>query len=409
MHRSSWLDILVAATGDARTLTQPIRQTLSDLDAALFEVWNLGANIILVWTWDDREARFLAVRHYAIIEGFHDDPATSGSAPGAFINRILAGPKFVAPAQFDRLRVVLGAASRVFARDLAADGRPSEAAVTRLVTRYGVSLVRERAVMLLDAVGFSLCPPLEQVAMLNSLSYSVNSAYRQLMSKGIEINFARTTTGDGFYIWNRVSSLEANIALYELMMLILADNAVAQRKARRFPVPKLRAAFHVGEHYEFYQVEGLNPTTFGYIVGQVTIELSRMIARALPGQILLGDFNIDVDGANGVTRCGTFEFVAKTGATLDELSGLVVAGDHIEEIRCYLTGEAAPGGNFLVSRYEIRDKHGLSRAVYNAKINIHRRHAEPIFLGIQHRELPPPGMVSAGSLDRDSAGEVLRV
>lgn len=411
MKRSSWLDILVAASGDARALTRPLRQALSGLDDALFEVWNLGANIILVWTWDDREARFLAVRHYAIIEGFHDGPAAPGSAPGAFINRILAGPKFVPPAQFDRLRVVLGAASRVFTRDLSAAERPSEAVVTRLVTRYGVSLVRERAVMLLDAVGFSLCSPLEQVAMLNSLSYSVNSAYRQLMSKDIEINFARTNTGDGFYIWNRARSLEANIALYELMMLILADNAVAQRKARRFPVPELRAAFHVGEHYEFYQVEGLNPTTFGYIVGQVTIELSRMIARALPGQILLGDFNIDVDGdgASGVTRCGTFEFVAQTSATLAQLSGLVVAGDHIEDIRCYLTGAAAPGGDFLVSRYEIRDKHGLTRAVYNAKINIHRRHAEPIFLGIQHRELPPPGMISTASPSRESTGEVLNV
>jgi len=410
MKRSSWLDILVAATGDERTLTQPVRQTLSGLDDALFEVWNLGANIILAWTWDDHEARFLAVRHYAIIEAFDDGPAAPGAAPGAFINRILAGDKFVTPAQFDRLCIVLGATSRVFRRDFPSAERPSEAMVTRLVTRYGVSLVRERAVMLLDAVGFSLRSPLEQVAMLNSLSYSVNSAYRQLMSKDIEINFARTNTGDGFYIWNRARTLDANIALYELMMLILTDNAVAQRKARRFPVPKLRAAFHVGEHYEFYQVEGLNPTTFGYIVGQVTIELSRMIARALPGQILLGDFNIDVGGgASGVTRCSTFEFVAKTSATLDHLNGLVVAGDHIENIRCYLTGAAVRGGDFLVSRYEILDKHGLSRAVYNAKINIHRRHAEPIFLGIQHRDLPPSETSSRASPERQLVDEMPNV
>ena len=396
MKRSSWLDTLVTATGEAQALTQPVRQALSSLDDALFEVWNLGDNIILVWTWDDREARFLAVRHYAIIEGFDDAPATPGPAPGAFINRILAGPRFVPPAQFDRLCLVLGRASRVLRRDFPPAERPGEALVTRLVMRYGVSLVRERAVVLLDAVGFSLRPPLEQVAMLNSLSYSVNSAYRQLMSKDVEINFARTTAGDGFYIWNRAQTLDANIALYKLMMLILADNAIAQRKAKRFPVPKLRAAFHVGEHYEFYQVEALNPTTFGYIVGHVTIELSRMLERALPGQILLGDFNIEVSSgaAQDVTRYGTLDFVAKTGATLDQLNGLVVAGDHIENIRCYLTGEAAPGGDFLVSRYPIRDKHGMSRAVYNAKINIHRRHAEPIFLGIQHKELRPPGMAA---------------
>ena len=394
MKRSSWVDTLVTTIGEAQALTQPVRQALAGLDDALFEVWDLGDNIVLAWTWDEREARFLAVRHYAIIEGFHDSPSATDAASGAFINRILAGPRFVPPSQFDRLCLVLGREARVLRRDFPPADRPSEALLTRLVMRYGVSLVRERAVVLLDAVGFSLRPPLEQVAMLNSLSYSVNSAYRQLMSKDVEINFARTTTGDGFYIWNRARTLDANIALYKLMMLILADNAIAQRKARRFPVPKLRAAFHVGEHYEFYQVEALNPTTFGYIVGQVTIELSRMLEQALPGQILLGDFNIGVGGgaAQDVARYGTLDFVAKTGATLDQLNGLVVAGDHIENIRCYLTGEAVPGSDFLVSSYSIRDKHGISRAVYNAKINIHRRHAEPIFLGIQHKDLHPwPG------------------
>jgi hypothetical protein len=289
---------------------------------------------------------------------------------------------------------VLGKSSRILARALAPADRPSETLITSLVTRYGVSLVRERAVVLLDAVGFTLRTPLEQVAMLNSLSYSVNSAYRQLMSKDVEINFARTSTGDGFYIWNRARTLDADIALYQLMMLILTDNAVAQRKAKRFPVPRLRTAFHVGEHYEFYQVEALNPTTFGYIVGQVTVDLSRMIGAALPGQILLGAFNLEVaaDGAVGTSRHDTLEFVEKASAAVDQLEGLVIAGESIENIRCYLTGAAVPGGDFRVNRYQIRDKHGASRAVYNAKINIHRHKARPIFLGIQHAELHPPGI-----------------
>ncbi len=383
------------AIGEAQVLTPQIRQALVSLDNMLFDVWDLGDNIILVWTRVESEFRFLAVRHYAIIEAFDADSGVPDTSSGAssFINGILAGPKFVPPAEFGRICGALGKASRVFRKDFPAAGRPDDALVTRLVTRYGVSLVRERAVMLLDAVGFSLRSPLEQVAMLNSLSYSVNSAYRQLLSRGVEINFARTTTGDGFYIWNRERTLDANITLYQLMMLTLTDNAVAQRKAKRFPVPKLRAAFHVGEHYEFYQVEALNPTTFGYIVGQVTIDLSRMIERALPGQILLGDFNIEIggDGTDSITRYGTLDFVAKTIASLDQLKGMAVAEDHIENIRCYLTGQAVSGGDFLVSRYQIRDKHGMSRAVYNAKVNIHRHLAGPIFLGIQHKDIHPPG------------------
>ena len=38
-------------------------------------------------------------------------------------------------------------------------------------------------------------------------------------------------------------------------------------------VPLLRTCFDIGGHYEFYQSEGLSPTVYSYIVGEVTIEL----------------------------------------------------------------------------------------------------------------------------------------
>jgi hypothetical protein len=48
-----------------------------------------------------------------------------------------------------------------------------------------------------------------------------------------------------------------------------------------------------------------------------------------------------------------------------------------------------------VRRLVISDKHGISRRVYNAKVNIYRHNAEPILLGIEDRVLeplgPPPG------------------
>jgi hypothetical protein len=393
MKRSSWLDSLVAGAEDARALTPQMRQSLATLDDVLFGIWDLGDNIILVWTREGQEYRFLAVRHYVILEPFG---ANTEAPAGDFINRILAGAKLVSAAEFERVQGVLGDAARVFRAGFPSGESPDDEMVTRLVTRYGVSLVPERAVVLIDAVGFSLRSPLEQVAMVNSMSYSMNSAYRQLLSKDVEINFARTTTGDGFYIWNRARTMEANIALYQLVMLILADNAVARRKARRFQVPMLRAAFHVGEHYEFYQVEALNPTTFGYIVGQVTIELSRMIEQALPGQILLGDFNIAMSdgGPEGAGRYSTLDFVDRAVQKLEQLKGLVVAGDQIDNIQCYLTGRPVTNDKFLVSRYEILDKHGRKRSVYNAKINIHRKQDEPIFLGIQHQDLHPPGLAT---------------
>jgi hypothetical protein len=121
-----------------------------------------------------------------------------------------------------------------------------------------------------------------------------------------------------------------------------------------------------------------------------------MIEQALPGQILLGDFNIEMsDGSpEGIKRYSTLDFVDRTVKKLEQLKGLVVAEDQIESIRCYLTGRPVSDEKFLVSRYQILDKHGRSHAVYNAKINIHRQHAEPIFLGIQHQDLHPPGLAT---------------
>jgi len=172
-------------------------------------------------------------------------------------------------------------------------------------------------------------------------------------------------------------------------MMLLADNAVARSKARSSWVPKLRAAFHVGEHYEFQQVEGLNPTSFSYIVGQVTVDLARMVQHALPGQILLGDFHTSLGDADAraTERRDTIEFVEDTAATLDQLAGLEISGGRISSIRCYLTGRRLDGGGHYINRYHLRDKHGSTRQVYNAKINIHREGTEPIYLGIQNEDL----------------------
>lgn len=392
MKRTTWLDMFAAVDGGAQSLSMDVRQALARLDELLFEMWNLGGNVLLAWTRTGDRLQVLSARHYQI--------AASATTP---INDILAGPKYLPPDDFTRACRTLGQVPQVVETGSWWTNAVHTDLVSNLLRRYGVSLVKERAVVLLDAVEFTLHSPLEQVAMLNSLAYSVNSAHQQLLSKDIHINFARTTTGDGFYIWNRSKSVDANIALYKLAMLLLADNAVAQGKARGSWVPRLRAAFHVGEHYEFHQVEALNPTTFSYIVGPATIDLARMLEKALPGQILLGEFEIDVgdESSDRAERYDTLDFVEKTAATLEQIKGLEVAGDRVESIRCYLTGQKPGGGRYPVNRYRIRDKHGTERFVYNAKINIHRQQAGPIFLGIQSQELSGFDAAGVDVLDRD--------
>ena len=406
MKRGSWFNAFAANENSAQGLAPQAREEISRLDDALYTLWNLGDNVIIAWTFTSQELRFLSVRHYAIPEAIHaDTPHQEGMTDSVkFINSALSGPKFLVPERFERVCRVFDARPEIINVNFRIEYDLDIELISSLVRRYSVSLVRGRAVVLLDAVEFTLRSPLDQVAMLNSLAYSVNSAYGQLLQKDIKINFARTTTGDGFYIWNRATTPEANIELYKLMMMVLADNAVAQRKARSSWVPKLRAAFHIGEHYEFHQVEGLNPTTFSYIVGQVTIDLSRMIERALPGQILLGDFRIEMtdEKTRRKIRYDTLNFVENTAATLDQLHGMNISGGSIDNIRCYLTGKSLGAGRYLVNRYHIVDKHGTTRTVYNAKINIHRENAEPIFLGIQSEDLQAFSTTRVESLSRDA-------
>jgi hypothetical protein len=213
-----------------------------------------------------------------------------------------------------------------------------------------------------------------------------------MLDQDVSINFARSSSGDGFYVWNRDDGLEANVNLYHFMHIVLADNAIARSKSVSKSVPRLRACFHVGSCYEFNQAEGLNPTTHDYIVGDVTIELARMIDAALPGQILVGDFladltDEDLDPVQSQANLDAVTFLQRAQGNLAKLSGLEFSGEKVTAIKCYLTGEDMGAGHFNIRRLHIKDKHGLSRVAYNAKVNIYRDSAQPILLGIEDRKL----------------------
>jgi hypothetical protein len=266
--------------------------------------------------------------------------------------------------------------------------------IEKMIRKYGINFIPSRAVTLFDIVGFSLLTPFEQMTQLNSLSYSMNSAQAKMLEQNVDLDFARSSSGDGFYIWNRDDGLEASVALYHFMHIVLADNAIARSKTSSRAVPLLRACFHVGSCYEFHQAEGLNPITQDFIVGDVTIELARMIDAALPGQILVGDFMADIETETDtgeitiVPNVDAVTFMERAQGNMPRLSGMVLSGDRVTAIKCYLTGESMGAGKFNIRRLTIRDKHGLSRVAFNAKVNIYREAAQPILLGIQDRKLP---------------------
>lgn len=395
-QRKSWLDGFMAYALPEGLDEEQARRHIVLLDQRLYALWSLGENLIYAWTPTSRGITLLVAAHTLLIEFVEQaDDAAERARRAGLLEGLLARQEHLSAAEFEAIALELGLAPHHVPLPFEPETGLGLKLVAALVERYGIRLVEDRAVILLDAVGFSLLTPLEQVVQLGSLSCSVNAAYAKLLDREININFARTTTGDGFYIWNRMRGIEANVELYQLLQFILADNALArERAAGHNAVPQLRACFHVGSHYEFYQSEGLNPTSFSYLVGQVTIELARMIERALPGQILVGKFNTLMrdEQSQQAQPIDSVGFVERTRRPLKQLNGLALGGAEIDEISCYLTGpragETAPEGDgFRISEFEIADKHGRPHRVFNAKVNIHRRQGAPIFLGLREEDL----------------------
>jgi hypothetical protein len=380
------------------------RSTLVDIDKRLHEQWGLGQNVLLCWCPEPRGLSVLVVPHYAVAEytagqttlGDPIDGAESAAgfrrASEEFFQALLSRDRRLTHKQIAKVARLLGIETTHIGLRSPLNQTPEHLRIVdQMVKRYGISYVPNRAVALFDIVGFSLLSPFEQMNQINSLAYSLNSAQSKLLKKRIDVNFARSNTGDGFYIWNRDLSLEANVNLYQFMHLVLADNAIARSKARGRTAPRLRACFHIGSCYEFHQAERLNPTTYDYIVGDVTIELARMVDRALPGQVLVGEFNAELpcwqEGRLSHVTLSSIEFIGCAEQNLGRLEGLELSGDRVDAIKCYLTGSKLGDGKFAVRRMVINDKHGISRRVYNAKVNIYRRNAQPILLGIEDHVL----------------------
>ncbi|HEX5788359.1 MAG TPA: hypothetical protein VFY03_09285 [Woeseiaceae bacterium] len=392
---SPYLDQLA---GVAQEMGLRQRSNLVHLERMLHEHWSLGQNNILSWAALDEGILILVVPHYAIAE--YTTPRGDNLPPrvsAQFITELISGERQLTFTQMQKVARLLDVQPVYVRLREPLSGHPVETQIIeKMIRRYGINYVASRAVTLFDIVGFSLLTPFEQMTQLNSLSYSLNSAQAKMMEQEVGINFARSSSGDGFYIWNRNDGLEANVNLYHFMHIVLADNAIARGKASSKAVPRLRACFHVGSCYEFHQAEGLNPTMHDFIVGDVTIELARMIEAALPGQILVGDFLAqnnggDTEHGQSQSNLDAITFLKRAQGNLAKLSGLELSGERVTAIKCYLTGENKGGGEFTIRKLQIRDKHGLCRVAYNAKVNIYRETAQPILLGIEDRKLPVPG------------------
>ncbi len=386
------------SAGSAISLVQ--RGNLKALEKTLRKQWRLGQNIVLCWSADERGLLVIFVPHYFLGNYCADDAEHKGNE--GFIRDMISGTRRKTREEMFAVSKRLGVAPTFIKLSTALSEEPRVLAeVEQLIRRYGLSYVESRAVLLFDIVEFSLYTPFEQASQLNSLSYSLNSAYNKLLARGIEINFARTTTGDGYYIWNRSLGSDANIELFYFMILVVADNAMARAASRGNTVPVIRTAYHIGGHYELYQAEGVNPTVFSYIVGDVTIELARMVDRAAAKQILIGDFSTQLgEEAAGAGEVSTPGFIAACNRGLSAVEGSHLSNKVMSAINCRLSEHQAEGDEQVSPRrFRIVDKHGLEHYAYNLQLAVDLQ-SDVLHLGLDDAKLVP-GL----SADKNVAGK----
>ncbi|MFT4517847.1 MAG: hypothetical protein ACI9JM_000224 [Halioglobus sp.] len=379
------------------------RGNLKALETTLRKQWRMGQNIVLCWSSDQRGLLVIFVPHY-----FLGNYCAAGDSPGdqnrdneAFIRGLISGRRRMERDELFEVSKRLDVSPTFIKLNTAlAEEVQVLDAVEHVIKRYGLSYVDSRAVILFDIVDFSLYTPFEQASQLNSMSYSLNSAYNKLLAQGIEINFSRTTTGDGYYIWNRDLSASANQDLFVFMLLVVTDNVVAQAASKGNTVPVIRSGYHIGGHYELYQAEGVNPSVFSYIVGDVTIELARMLDLAERDQILIGEFHCEQAGwgsgtVKSITSVSATAFVSACNRALSSLRGVPLSGKTIDTMSCHLTESIESDGQSRPRRFLIVDKHNRSRYAYNLQIEIELEsdiagdlEAIPMSLGLNEEQLP---------------------
>ena len=338
-------------------------QLLKQLEQTLRKHWRLGQNMVLCWAPDPSGLLTVMVPHYFLGNLAADSGSDSQAASmEAFVREVISGSRLKSHSDIFEIARRLGVSTSFIKLDRVLGEDPDTlAAADAMIASYGISYVQSRAVLLFDIAEFSLYSAFEQASQLNSLSYSMNSAYNKLQRQGVDVNFARTTTGDGYYVWNRDIGPYPDLDLLSFLLLILIDNAVARQQATGNTVPLIRSAYHIGSHYELFQAEGVNPSVFSYIVGDVTIKLARMLDATEAGQVVLGDFAAalpDLAGEHGPDR-----FLQRAIEELRELDRLRIADKPITELA--LVDESAG-----LMPLHIVDKHGLALQAFNLALRV---------------------------------------
>jgi class 3 adenylate cyclase len=347
------------------------------LHAIFFELWRFGSNALIGWRPSPRGIEVITLPKVRLFadHGRHLPVFSEGS--------LMAGAALDATA---RLLDVQPVEVRLDSRIGDAAGEIPPALVERVFRLFTVTRTLHRAVLLLDIVGFSKASPEEQAAQLTTLEFSLNLAEEMARAHGLGVAFGRTTTGDGFYVWNERSGLRADIDFFCAVAIFQILFAALRRTVTTAAaVPVLRLCLSIGSHFLYHQPRRDGSNGGAFIVGDVTIKVARLIGTAAPDQMLIGDFERPL--GLGQKSCNTETFLTAVSERLAGLKTLQVLGERIDRISFYLTGPRAADGRHRPLLIRITDKHGFEHGCYNAKLNAFAEQGEPYYCGLQHAEL----------------------
>lgn len=344
----------------------------------LDKLWLLGRSLVVGWSVIDGRIALLLLPNARLPE-----------IEKIGVDLIGSGPRRLPAAAFNGAVRRFSLEPVILERPVVGDPHAHCAAlIEKMLLPYGIALTESRAIALLDIVGFTRAGRLEQAAKLNSLAYSIAIAQRRCGQLGLDVDLARSTTGDGFYLWNRRLGEEADIDLCCLVMLALADNRLAADSGG--VTPRLRTAITRGSHFSFFQPENDGERLTEFIVGEATIALARMCAAAQPRQILIG-----------VPDYGELALAAGFQARLDAIGEIAMPESTIQRMRIWLSGGAAP------RRHLYAGKHGLEYPACNLRADLVRDGEDAVSLGLataatRPRAEPPAPMRQSATVSPPS-------
>lgn len=347
------------------------------LHAIFFDLWRFGSNALVGWRPSPRGIEIITLPkvrlfgdHARYLPVFSEGSLMEGAALDDAARLLDVQPVEL---RLDR-RIGHGA------------GDIPPALVERVFQLFTVTRSLHRAVLLIDIVGFSKASPEQQATQLTTLEFSLNLAEEMARAHGLAVTFSRTTTGDGFYVWNERQGLRADVDFFCAVAIFQILFAALRRTATHAgAVPVLRLCLSIGSHFLYHQPRKDGSDGGAFIVGDVTIQVARLIGTALPDQILIGEFQRPL--GLGQRHCDTETFLTAVSERLAGLRELRVLGYRIDRISFYLTGPRDAEGRHRPVLIRITDKHGFEHRCYNAKLNAFAEQGEPYFCGLQHADL----------------------